>query len=284
MNAVPVLAYHSISDRPHCGTLRWSVSPADFDEQMALLRQRERIPLTVSRYADLLRRNAPLPPGTVLVTFDDGYADLATTALPVLLRYGISATAFVITSRLGTSPPADQGPSLDWYQLAQVYNVGVEIGSHSHTHPDLDCLRPDELDIETAVSKRVLEDRLGAPVSSFAYPFGYYNDAVRRAVRRAGYSYACAVKNALSHAGDDTFAIARVLIERDTGVAGIDALLDCHSAPLATPGQRLRTRAWRACRRARHAVTGGWHRTPSQLWLPAADRPRSELARDESGA
>jgi peptidoglycan/xylan/chitin deacetylase (PgdA/CDA1 family) len=276
MNAVPVLAYHSISDQPHAGTLRWSVSPGDFDEQMALLRQRERIPLTVSRYADLLRRSAPLPPGAVLVTFDDGYADLATTALPVLLRYGIGATAFVITSRLGTSPPPDQGPSLDWYQLAQIYSCGVEVGSHSHTHRELDCLRAAELDTETAVSKRLLEDRLGARVSSFAYPFGYHNDAVRRAVRRAGYSCAYAVKNALSHAGDDTFAIARVLIERDTGVAGIDALLEGRGAALATPGERLRTRVWRGYRRARHAVTAGWHRTPSQPWPPAADRPRSE--------
>jgi peptidoglycan/xylan/chitin deacetylase (PgdA/CDA1 family) len=258
MNAVPILAYHSISDQPHAGTLRWSVSPGDFDEQMALLRQRERIPLTVGRYADLLRRNAPVPPGAVLVTFDDGYADLATTALPVLLRYGISATAFVITSQLGTSqlgapPPVGEGPSLDWYQLAQVYYCGVEVGSHSHTHRELDLLRAAELDTETSVSRQMLEDRLAAPVSSFAYPFGYHSNAVRRAVRRAGYSCACAVKNALSHPGDDTFAIARVLIERDTGVAGIDALLDGRGAALAAPGERLRTRAWRGYRRARHA-------------------------------
>jgi hypothetical protein len=75
--AVPVLCYHSISDDHHDGELRWSVSPADFDEQMALLRQRGRTPLTVSGYTALLRAAVPLPPRPVLVTFDDGYADLA---------------------------------------------------------------------------------------------------------------------------------------------------------------------------------------------------------------
>jgi peptidoglycan/xylan/chitin deacetylase (PgdA/CDA1 family) len=252
MTAVPVLCYHSISDEPRAGTMRWSVSPGDFDEQMALLTRLGRTPLTVSRYASLLRSRAPLPPQPVLVTFDDGYADLATTALPVLLRYGISATAYVITSWLVSAPPGE--PALDWDQLAQLHASGVEIGSHSHTHRALDCLRALDLYVETEVSRRVLEDALQTPVTSFAYPFGYHGPAVRQAAQLAGFTSACAVKNALSHPADDTFAIARVLIERDTGVAGVDAILDGRGCLLAWPGERLRTRGWRAYRRTRHAL------------------------------
>lgn len=251
MSAVPVLCYHSIGDARRDGTLRWSVSPGDFDEQMALLRQRNRTPLTVSEYAGLLRQDAATPPRPVLVTFDDGYADLATAGLPILARYGILATAYVITSRVGTRA-AD--PSLDWDQLADLRRNGFEIGSHSHTHQALDCLRPAWLPEEVAASKRVLEDGLRARVHTFAYPYGYHSRAVRRAVRAAGYTSACAVKNALSHPGDDVFAIARVLVERDTGAAGIDALLDGTGAELAWPGERLRTRGFRAYRRARHAL------------------------------
>ncbi len=254
MIAVPVLCYHSVSDEQRDGTLRWSVSPGDFDEQMALLRQRGRTPLTVSGYADMLCRTVPLPPKPVLVTFDDGFADLATTALPVLRRYGITATAFVITSRLGPTGSWHGDAALDWDQLAELQAIGVEIGSHSHTHRALDCLRTAELFGETLASKRVLEDGLRKPVNCFAYPYGYYSDVVRRAVRAAGYVSACAVKNALSHAGDDVFAIARVLVERHTGVAGIDALLDGRGWPLAWRGERLRTRSWRAFRRTRHAL------------------------------
>ncbi|MER5336647.1 polysaccharide deacetylase family protein [Micromonospora sp. NPDC002717] len=253
---VPVLCYHSVGDLRRDGTLRWSVSPGDFDEQMALIRARERTPMTVSDYAAVLRGLAPLPPRPVLVTFDDGFPDLAETALPVLRRYRLTATAFVIAARVGATPPPDGDPSLDWDQLRDLRSHGVEIGSHSQSHRALDCLRRAELRQEVAGSRQVLEDGLGTPIRSFAYPYGYHSDAVRTAVRAAGYSSACGVKNALSHPGDDVFAIARVLIERDTGVAGIGALLDGTGWPLAWHGERLLTRGWRAYRRARHLVHG----------------------------
>jgi peptidoglycan/xylan/chitin deacetylase (PgdA/CDA1 family) len=258
--AIPVLCYHSISDEPYAGTLRWSVSPADFDEQMALLAERGRTSLTVSHYAALLVGRARMPRDPVLVTLDDGYPDLATTALPVLLRYGIRATAYVITGRLGR--PAGRTrrggtPALDWDALMEVRRSGVEIGSHSHRHRPLDCLGRAELLAEATVSKRVLEDGLGGAVRSFAYPYGYHSDPVRRAVLLADYTSACAVKNALSHAGDDVFAIARVLVERDTGLAGIDALLSGRGRPLARHRERLRTRGWRTYRRTWQAVSAG---------------------------
>ncbi|SDY92677.1 Polysaccharide deacetylase [Micromonospora pattaloongensis] len=251
---VPVLGYHSISDEPRDGTLRWSVSPGDFDEQMALLAQRGRTPLTVTAYAAMLRGEAPPPPRPVLVTFDDGFADLAETALPVLRRYGLTATAYVITSRIGSPRTRRSDPFLDWDAVAELRAGGVEIGSHSHTHRALDCLARGELPQEITLSRLALEDALGERVSSFAYPYGYSSAAVRRAVRAAGYTSACAVKNALSHGADDPFAIARVLVERDAGTATIEALLDGRGWPLAWRGEQLRTRGWRAYRRARRYV------------------------------
>nr|BFE58266.1 hypothetical protein GCM10020063_027920 [Dactylosporangium thailandense] len=263
---MPVLGYHSISDERRDGTLRWSVSPGDFDEQMALIRQRGCTPLTVSRYAAALRGVAPLPPRPVLITFDDGFPDLAEAALPVLRRYDLTATAYVITSRLGVTPPTTgSDPALDWDGLAELRAHGVEIGSHSRTHHALDCLRRRELDSEIAHSRRELEDGLQAPVSSFAYPYGYHSPAVCRAVQAAGYSAACAVKNALSHEEDDVFAIARVLIERDTGTEALDALLDGRGRPLAWRGEHLRTRGWRAYRQVRRVVHAA---------RPAAGQPR----------
>ncbi|GAA2344939.1 hypothetical protein GCM10010170_030810 [Dactylosporangium salmoneum] len=262
---MPVLGYHSISDERRDGTLRWSVSPGDFDEQMALIRGRGSTPLTVSRYAAVLRGVAPLPPRPVLITFDDGFPDLAETALPVLRRYDLTATAYVITSRLGVTRPAGSDPALDWDGLAELRAHGVEIGSHSRTHQALDCLRRRELDSEVARSRRELEDGLRAPVSSFAYPYGYHSPAVCRAVQAAGYSSACAVKNALSHEEDEVFAIARILIERDTGTEALEALLDGRGWPPAWRGEHLRTRGWRAYRQVRRVVHAA---------RPAARRPR----------
>ncbi|MDZ5443009.1 polysaccharide deacetylase family protein [Micromonospora sp. 4G57] len=251
---VPVLCYHSVGDVRRDGTLRWAVSPGDFDEQMALIRERGRTPMTASGYAAVLRGLAPLPPRPVLITFDDGFPDLAEVALPVLRRHGLMATAYVIAARVGVAPPSDGDPSLDWDQLRELHSHGVEIGSHSRSHRALDCLRPSELHQEVVGSRQVLEDGTGTSVRSLAYPYGYHSIAVRTAVRAAGYSSACGVKNALSHPDDDVFAIARVLIERKTGVAGITALLDGTGWPLAWRGERWRTRGWRAYRRARHLL------------------------------
>lgn len=267
--AVPVLGYHSISDERRDGTLRWSVSPGDFDEQMSLLKDRGRTPLMVSEYAAVLRGSGSMPPRPVLVTFDDGFADLATAALPVLRRHAVKATAYVITSRLGAPPSRNTGRALDWDQLAELRANGVEIGSHSHTHRALDCLRRTEVNREAALSKLLLEDRLQEPVSSFAYPYGYSSAVVRRAVGAAGYTSACGVKNALSHENDDVLALARVLVERDMGTAALDALLDGHGWPLAWRGERLRTRGWRMYRRVRHLT---------QVALARISRPVVESA------
>jgi peptidoglycan/xylan/chitin deacetylase (PgdA/CDA1 family) len=248
LTVVPVLGYHSISDEPWDGTLRWSVSPGDFDEQMALLRERGRTPLTVGHYVDMLRGRVPLPSRPVVVTFDDGFADLATAGLPVLRRYNVCATAYVITARIGVRP------ALDRAQLTDLHEAGVEIGSHSDTHQPLDCLAPAALRHETAVSRARLEAWLQVAVTSFAYPYGYHSRTVRQAVIDASYTSACAVKNALSHPGDDVFAIARVLVERTTGVAGIDDLLEGRGRPASWRGERFRTRGWRAYRRVRHTL------------------------------
>ena len=111
------------------------------------------------------------------------------------------------------------------------------------------------------MSRRVLEDRLRRSVGSFAYPYGYHSTRVRQAVQDAGYTSACAVKNAFSHPGDDVFAVARVLVERDTGVAGVESLLAGRGWPLAWRGERVRTRCWRAYRRTRHVLAARGRRT-----------------------
>jgi peptidoglycan/xylan/chitin deacetylase (PgdA/CDA1 family) len=250
MTPVPILAYHSIGDRPRDGTMRWSVSPGDFEEQMAALAERGRQALTVAQYAAALRGQAAPAAGAVVVTFDDGFADLATTALPVLRRYRLVATAFLVSSWVGGRAP-DAGPVLDWEQVRELRAGGVQIGSHGHSHRALDCLPPADAEREVRLSRQVLADGLGEEVVSFAYPYGDNSARLRRAVRAAGYSSACGVKNALSHEADDLFALARVLVTRDTGAARIARLLDGEGAPLSWRGERLRTRGWRAYRRMR---------------------------------
>jgi peptidoglycan/xylan/chitin deacetylase (PgdA/CDA1 family) len=267
LTPIPILAYHSIGDDPRDGTMRWSVSPGDFDEQMALLAERGRQALTVARYAAALRGEATLPHDPVVITFDDGFADLAERALAVLQRYRLVATAFLVSGWVGARA-ADGGAVLEWEQVRELRAHGIQIGSHSHTHRALDCLPAAEAERELRLSRELLAGGLGEEVTSFAYPYGYHSARLRRAVQAAGYSSACGVKNALSHQRDDLFALARVLVTRDMGAERIGRLLDGEGAPLSWAGERPLTRGWRAYRRTRYLVGGRLRRF--RVWTPPA--------------
>jgi hypothetical protein len=133
----------------------------------------------------------------------------------------------------------------------------VELGAHSVTHPHLDELDVAEIEREVFDSKRQLEQLLGRPVETFAYPYGSYDRRVRDAVAAAGFQSAAAVKNALSHREDDPLAIARWTVRSATGAQQIARVLDGRGVPCAWSHERLRTRGYRAARRCRRALGRG---------------------------
>ena len=218
----------------------------------------------------------------MVITFDDGFADFATAALPALSAHGLTATLYVTTGALRggaapTVPPALAPHMLAWSQLRELRDAGVEIGGHSHTHPQLDTLGARAAHEEIAGPKARLEDALGEPVTSFAYPHGYSSRRVRRLVHEAGYASACAVKQTLSAPGDDRFALARLMVRTTTSPAEIAAWLDRRGAPPPRSREALRTRGWRAVRRGRALVTRrpgvdpGW-RSPRRVDVEAGSR------------
>jgi peptidoglycan/xylan/chitin deacetylase (PgdA/CDA1 family) len=176
--------YHSISDP----SLPHAVDRDLFAQQMALLAGRGLCGFSVSRALD-----GPFPRSIVL-TFDDGYADNLLTALPILQRHGFSATVFVVADFVDAGQTPWQHASLTWDQCRELQRAGVEIGAHSCSHPDLRRLSDGELEAEVAGSKARIEDRLGTRVRSFAYPSGYVDERSVEAVRAAGYDAACAVR------------------------------------------------------------------------------------------
>jgi peptidoglycan/xylan/chitin deacetylase (PgdA/CDA1 family) len=256
---VPVLLYHSISDRPPPFIAGFAVTPADFECHLDLAAERGCTPLTVSAFADVLRGRAPLPRRALVMTFDDGVADFCAAALPALQARAVAATLYVPTGLLPGSPQrvhlASVGEALlDWSQLAEIDAAGVELGAHSHTHPHLDTLRTAAARDEIRRSKALLEDELGHEVRTFAYPNGYSSTRVRRLVAEAGFGSACAVKNAFSSPADDPLAIARLMLTSATTVDDVRAWLDGTGAPDAPRRDAPATRAWRAYRRGRALV------------------------------
>jgi peptidoglycan/xylan/chitin deacetylase (PgdA/CDA1 family) len=258
MSPVAILLYHSVSESPSELLRRFTVAPAAFRAQLEVVADSGVDVLTVSDY--VARRDArALPARTAVITFDDGFADFATDALPVLTHLGLPSTLYVTTGFLAGCPAAPAAarppdPMLHWSQLGELAAQGVEIGAHSHTHPHLDTLSRRTAREEIVTSKTLLEEALGQSVDSFAYPNGYSSRAVRALAREAGFDSACAVRNALSSPGDDRFALARLTVTETTTLEDLRGWL-AGDGEAAKRRERLATRAWRTYRRTKAVVT-----------------------------
>jgi peptidoglycan/xylan/chitin deacetylase (PgdA/CDA1 family) len=252
---LPILLYHSISVAAAPRFRRWVVDPARFAEHIDCIAAAGYQPVTVSTAAAAIRGDSALPPRPVVLTFDDGFADFATDAAPVLARYDFTATLYVTTHFVdGTSEwLAGEGEGgrrmLSWSQLIELDRAGIEIGPHGHTHRQLDVIRRRDVVAEVLTSKRLVEERLDHPVSTFAYPHGYSSPYVRRVVANAGFASACAVKDVLGGPDDDPLALARVIVADDIDTRALERILDGRAARCPRD-DGLRVLAWRLARRA----------------------------------
>jgi peptidoglycan/xylan/chitin deacetylase (PgdA/CDA1 family) len=251
--AVPVLMYHAVADEPSEATRALSVTPAAFAEQMAVVADRGLTPVTTADLAGAWRAGRPLPERPVLITFDDGYEGVHRHALPVLAAHGFPATLFVSTGWL--RGPYDTGGALDtmldWDQVRALADAGVEIGGHSHTHPQLDQLGPDALRYELIHCREILTDRLGTAPTSFAYPYGYSDRRVRAAVRETGYAQALAVGNGLARRAQGPYALRRLTVRRGTGAREFARLLEGRAIARTFARDRALTKGYAVVRRTR---------------------------------
>ena len=256
--ALPVLMYHSVSETPTSSTRALSVRPGMFGAQLCSLRRQGFTGLTFGELAQRRRTGQPLPARPIVLTFDDGYADLIEEALPMLIEHGFPATVFVTTGWLrdaGRSTAASApGRMLSWAQLAELSAAGVEVAAHSHSHPQLDQISTARLHAELGDSKKLLEDRLGRPVRSLAYPHGYSSKRVRTVAREIGYLQAAAVTNATAAATCDPLRVPRLTIRRSTSSAAFAWTVNGKRMGLQYGPTRALTAGWAVVRRSRYVL------------------------------
>ncbi|PWI42323.1 polysaccharide deacetylase family protein [Streptomyces sp. ICBB 8177] len=250
--------YHAVSDDPARAALGLSVTPAAFAEQMDVLAARGRTPLSTRELAYRWRLDRPLPARPVLITFDDGYEGVHRHALPVLRGHGFAATLFVTTGWLrgrGLPDLAGSAPdrTLGWDQVRELAAAGVEIGGHSHSHPQLDQLGDEALWFEVLRCKEILAEELGAPPVSFAYPYGYSSRRVRRTVRGA-YAISLAVGNDLARRRQGPYALRRVTVRRGTDTEEFERLLEGRAIGRNFAKDRLLTGGYAMVRGSRRAL------------------------------
>lgn len=212
-----LLMYHSVSGDGYDDPYRITVSPDRLDRQLRWLRARG---LRGVGVGELLRERAA-GRGAQLVglTFDDGYQDFLDEAVPLLHAHACTATVFVLPGRLGGSngwdPIGPRRPLLTEAAIRAAAHAGMEIGSHGLVHRHLSAADDATLRDETAYSRALLADITGGPAAGFCYPYGTVDDRTVRAVRDAGYAYACAIDPGPL---TGTYALPRVHVgEQDTG-------------------------------------------------------------------
>lgn len=249
---VPVLMYHEIAE-PRETTSRFAVSPDAFAAQLGYLRHEGFTAVTAGAMSALLAGHAAaeLPARPVVLTFDDGYADFYTRAMPLLADHGFTATVFATSGYVDEAGPA---PMLSWSQLAEAASAGIEVGAHTWQHPQLDQLPDRRLRDELFVSKERIEDKLGFPVPGLAYPYGYSNARVRQVAREAGYGYACAVSNAVASPAADQFTLPRLTVRRATTLPEFRRLVNGHATARLLEDRAL-TMGWSVVRRTRAALS-----------------------------
>jgi len=179
----PILLYHHIGPSSSQVASTYYVAPEDFESQMKALHDWGYTSISISQLVEAITHGARLPNRPVVITFDDGDLDVFINAYPVMQKYGFSGVVYIVVNFLY----ADGYMGID--QIKEMAIAGWEVGSHSMTHAHL-TYDHSRLNSEIAQSRLELQEILGVPVMSFAYPFGETDEAVSQQVQSDGYTSA----------------------------------------------------------------------------------------------
>lgn len=209
--SMPVLMYHHIrnyNDPSDQIGINLSVSPEKFATQLDLIQKDGYQTVT---FQDIESGNIPEKP--IILTFDDGYQNFYDYAYPELKKHNMKAVSFIITDYTTKSDYMNEN------EIKEISRNGIEIGSHTKSHPDLSSVTPTKANTEITESKSILENIIGKKIISICYPSGKYNDSVIAEVKAAGYSFATTTKAGYSKFASP-FDLQRERVNSDTNIAG----------------------------------------------------------------
>lgn len=231
---IPILMYHGVratvgERHPYFET---NTSPALFAEHMEFLAENGYTTVNLHDAVDTGRGRREIEK-CVVITFDDGYRDFYTEAYPVLRKHDFKATVFAVSSS------AEEGRAwghpeefMSWRELREISSHGMQIGSHTATHPQLYSLQPPQIEDEIRRSKDLIEEKIGAAVHSFAYPFAFPEQDKRFVhmmtdlLQRHGYSESVCTTIGRAHRGQNPFFLPRLPVNSYDDLRLFDAKLN----------------------------------------------------------
>jgi peptidoglycan/xylan/chitin deacetylase (PgdA/CDA1 family)/2-polyprenyl-3-methyl-5-hydroxy-6-metoxy-1,4-benzoquinol methylase len=225
---LPILMYHRVTEKVgHPSLAPFRLSPGSFEQQLRYLRDTGHRTVGLEEWRAALERKRPISGRGVVLTFDDGDAEFAEIAWPLLQQYGFTPIVFLVAGLIGGTNAWDAGfgessPLLDWPEIERLQSEGVIFGSHSETHPALTGLTNLDVVREATRSRRILEVGLGLRVDAFAYPYGAVDPAVEHLVGACGYTFGLTCRTGRSRLVDTALDLPRIEV---SGVASFDAFV-----------------------------------------------------------
>jgi peptidoglycan/xylan/chitin deacetylase (PgdA/CDA1 family) len=219
---VPILMYHHLADLASNATPldhTWTVSPSNFEAQMSWLAGKGFHTISFPQLVAFLKHGQPLPARPVIITFDDGWAEGYSVAFRTLVKHNLVGTFFVYTNAI------DHRQFMTWAQLQEMSTAGMDIGSHTLSHPHLRSLTPDAAYKEIADSRALLEKRLNRQVTTFDYPFGEYDSATVDLVKRAGFESAVTISPGYKQRAEEILTLHRIRVTYEITLEEFSKLL-----------------------------------------------------------
>jgi peptidoglycan/xylan/chitin deacetylase (PgdA/CDA1 family) len=215
--AVPILMYHSISEIPERAShpyFQTTTDPATFRRHMEWLAGNGYRTIPLKKIEEELARSDWKNGKPFVLTFDDGYRDFQENAYPVLKQFGFTATVFLTTGYVGKKLMEKE--CLTWEEIRGLQTEGIEIGSHTMSHPKLHGMSTASIQHEVGDSKAAIEEATGKPVNAFSYPYAFpqedrgFIDELGNALRGCGYQYGVTTRIGRVVAGQDPLFLKRI--------------------------------------------------------------------------
>ena len=231
-NEIPILTYHKVLFKKEIDEILlprdriYSLPVSEFEKHCKYLTSHGYRALSFKEIKKALNGHDGLGPKCVVLTFDDGSEDHFYRAFPVLLKYSLKATFFIPTDLIGTAG------HLNWNQIQEMHQAGMEFQSHTHTHVNLEKLDEAGINTELTISKGIIETKLNNEVFVLSLPYGLGDFGIKELALSTGYCFVCTSEWGANEINCETFILRRLPIKLHDDLARFKSFVELRKSLL----------------------------------------------------